>query len=61
MKGGEAMLGNIINSIWELPWYKVLLVAILDDVILLIKLWPLWVVLFVGALAIGVFGLRSNH
>lgn len=34
-------MGEIIRAIWELPWYQVLWVAIVDDLILLIKLWPL--------------------
>jgi len=43
-------IGEVINMIWNMPWYKVLVIAAVDDVIILIKLWPLWVAL----LAIGV-------
>ena len=34
--------GEIIDAIWNLPWYKVLWVAVVDDVIIMLKLWPLW-------------------
>ena len=33
---------EIIAKIWELPWHKVLWIAIADDFILLVKVWPLW-------------------
>jgi len=33
---------EITKLIWELPWYKVLLLAVVDDVIATIKLWPFW-------------------
>ena len=45
-------IGEVINMIWNMPWYKVLVIAAADDVIVLIKLWPLWVALLaVGILA----------
>jgi hypothetical protein len=31
---------TIAREIWALPWYKVLLIAILDDMIFIIKMWP---------------------
>lgn len=40
-------MGPIIDAIWQLPWYKVLIVAVADDAMLLIKLWPLWSVIAV--------------
>lgn len=33
---------DILERIWELPWYKVLVIAAADDVILFLKLWPVW-------------------
>ena len=45
-------MGEIIEQIWELPWYKVLLIAVVDDLILAVKLWPLYVVLIVIAVII---------
>ena len=38
-------MGEIIEQIWELPWYKVLFIAIVDDLILAVKLWPLYIVI----------------
>jgi hypothetical protein len=35
---------SIIQHIWELPWYKVLVIACVDDFILIIKLWWLYVI-----------------
>lgn len=42
--------GQIIDHIWELPWYKVALIAIVDGFILMCKLWPLIAFIVVGAL-----------
>lgn len=36
-------LGEILNGIWNLPWYKVLIVAAADDVIFLLKVWPVYI------------------
>ena len=46
------MMGEIIQQIWELPWYKVLIIAAADDVILFLKLWPFWVFVIVVAIII---------
>ena len=43
-------IGEIINMIWNLPWYKVLVIAAVDDAIILIKLWPVWL----GLLALAI-------
>lgn len=45
-------MGDIISQIWELPWYKVLVIAAADDVILFIKLWPVYIVLLIIFIAI---------
>jgi len=42
---------DILNMIWDLPWYKVLVIAAADDVILFIKLW--WFYLIIIGLIIG--------
>lgn len=34
---------KILEQIWDLPWYKVLVITAADDVILFIKLWPLYI------------------
>ncbi len=33
---------EIIAEIWELPWHKVLVVALKDDGILFVKTWWFW-------------------
>jgi len=38
---------GILERIWELPWYKVLVIAVIDDVILFVKLWPAYVALII--------------
>jgi len=37
---------EIIAEIWELPWYKVMVIAAKDDGILFIKTWWLWIPLW---------------
>ena len=41
-------MGPIIDAIWQLPWYEALIVAVVDDIMFLIKVWPLWVLIVVG-------------
>lgn len=43
-------MGDIIDKIWDMPWYEVLVIAIADDVILITKLWWLYVIFIVIAL-----------
>jgi len=43
---------EILEKIWELPWYKVMVIAIFDDIYFLIKMW--W--LYVGLIILG-FGI----
>ena len=56
---GELVMGNVLNQIWNLPWYKVMVVAIVDDWILLIKLivpiFCLVLIIFVSCLILHVF------
>jgi len=49
-------MGEIIDLIWDLPWYKVFIIAVVDDAIFILKLWPLWVVLCGFMLFILVLG-----
>ena len=44
------LIHPIIDAIWELPWYKVLYIAVVDDFIFMVKTWPFW--LIVSALII---------
>lgn len=46
---------DILEQIWELPWYKVLVVAVADDVILFLKLWPVYLTIF-GVGVVSVIG-----
>jgi len=48
-------LGEVLEAIWNLPWYKVVIVATVDDFILLVKLWPLWVALVGIAILLVIF------
>ena len=36
---------QIIEQLWNLPWYQVLKVAAYDDFIVLCKIWPAYVLL----------------
>lgn len=45
-----SQIDPIIEAIWELPWYKVLYIAVVDDFILAAKIWPFWIA--VGAYAV---------
>lgn len=40
-------IGNLIDSVWNLPWYKLLTIAVLDDIMLIIRLWWLWLALMI--------------
>lgn len=36
---------EVIKMIWAMPWYKVLLIAAIDDAIFFIKIWPVYAVI----------------
>jgi hypothetical protein len=38
-------IDQIADSIWQLPWYKVVIISIYDDFILLCKMWPVWCIM----------------
>jgi len=42
-------IDQIADSIWQLPWYKVAIIAMYDDFILMFKIWPAWC-LIIGSL-----------
>ena len=48
-------LGPIIDSIWALPWWKVMMIAAIDDIMLLLKIWPVYLIIFLASLAIWFF------
>lgn len=44
---------EIISHIMELPWYKVIYIALIDDIIVIFKLWWFWLSLgIIGAIII---------
>ena len=43
---------EIIDQIWQLPWYSVLKIAIYDDFILLAKVWPCVLVIILVSLVL---------
>jgi len=43
---------EILGKLWEMPWYKVLIIAAADDAILFIKIWPAYLALLVVYVAI---------
>lgn len=48
---------DILREIWNLPWYKIIVVALVDDAIVFIRIvLPLLVLVVVGGLAVGVVG-----
>jgi len=50
-------IGELIDAIWALPWYKVMVIAVVDDVILFLKL-----VIPIGLLFVGIaFGGAIFH
>jgi len=52
IKGGDTMgMGEILESIWNLPWYKVLVIAAADDAILFLKMW--WAIVLI--VLVGMF------
>jgi hypothetical protein len=36
---------QIIEQIWNLPWYQVIKIAIYDDFIVMCKIWPVYILL----------------
>ncbi len=43
---------DVLGQVWNLPWYKAIIVAIGDDVIVFLKLWPLWLVMIVASIVL---------
>lgn len=41
---------NVLEQIWQLPWYSILFVAAVDDIIVMFKIWPVLLALFLLAL-----------
>jgi hypothetical protein len=56
----KCVVRDIVEQIWQLPWYQVLVIAIVDDIILLAKIWPAWVVIMILSLVIGWISERSR-
>ncbi len=47
---------EILSEIWALPWYKVFIIAVADDAILFVKIWPAWLGLIILCVIIVVVG-----
>jgi len=48
------MIGEIINAIWQLPWYKVIVIAFVDDIIFVLKTWWLYLVLILIIIIVSI-------
>ena len=40
-------IGPIIDRIWALPWYKVMIIAAIDDIMVMLKIWPVYLLIIV--------------
>ena len=38
---------EVLETIWEMEWWEVLIIAAADDAILLVKLWPIWLAIII--------------
>lgn len=38
---------EILAELWELPWYKTMFIAFIDNIFTFVKLWPFWLFLIV--------------
>ena len=47
-------VNEILEIIWQMKWHEVFRIALMDDFIFLCKLWPLWLALGVGFIAVVV-------
>ena len=54
-------IDEILRAIFDLPWYKVLVVAIIDDGLFLLKLWPLWITLIFIGIFVTFFSYIKNR
>jgi len=48
------MINQIIKMIMELKWYQVLVIAIVDDAILFIKMWWIFIPLLIFLIIVGI-------
>lgn len=44
---------EMLEAIWKMPFLKALTVAALDDILVMLKLWPLWLALLIGSIIWG--------
>lgn len=52
---------EIIGKIMELSWYEVFIIAVVDDAILFVKLWWLWVLIVAIALLGGIITVKRGE
>ena len=51
---------DILEQIWELPWYKILVIAAADDVIVFLRIWWLWLGFVIIAVLLLVYKTRKD-
>jgi len=54
-------IGPIIEQIWALPWYKIVIIAAIDDIIVMLKMWPLYVALLIIIISIVIIASTLKH
>lgn len=48
---------DILREVWNLPWYKIIVVALADDAIVFIKIvLPIMILIVAAALAVAAVG-----
>jgi len=46
---------EILKQVWALPWYKVIAIAIMDDALVFLKIWPIYIVIIVVVILVAIF------
>ena len=49
---------QIIEQIWQLPWYNVLWIVVVSGYIFLLKTWPVWICI---AVLLGLFAIYVSR
>ena len=52
---------EIVKQIWQLPWYKIVAVAMIDDALVFLKLWPIWLIIIGISLLIKLIAVIIEH
>ena len=54
-KGVSMGFFEALSMLWTMPWYKLLFIGGIVEVMVLVKLWPLWLFLIGGAVVLAWF------